>query len=193
VKEITKEEAERLKRGEEPKKQEEPKPQVTETKSKVSTTSSSTSKNDKEEEKKEEYKGEKPNAGCGGVGPNYWWTQRLEDVTINIPVEDKIRGRDLKIEYTSKTIFVGIKGGATLLAGDLCSSIKTDSFVWVLETNNTSNSKVITITFEKFAGQSWWECIIKGHTKIDTSKVNPEPSKLSDLDPEMRSQGIRIN
>jgi hypothetical protein len=96
----------------------------------------------------------------------------------------------LKIDFTSKTLFVGVKGGATILSGDLCASMKTDSFVWVLETNNTTGGKVITITFEKFAGQTWWDCIIKGHTKIDTSKVNPEPSKLSDLDPETRSQGI---
>jgi len=33
---------------------------------------------------------------------------------------------------------------------------------------------------------SWWDTIIKGHTKINTRKINPESSSISDLDPEMR-------
>ena len=38
----------------------------------------------------------------------------------------------------------------------------------------------------------WWECAIKGDPVIDTQKINPEPSKLSDLDPEMRKTGKLI-
>ena len=33
----------------------------------------------------------------------------------------------------------------------------------------------------------WWDCALKGDLKIDTSKVNPEPSNLSDLDGETKS------
>ena len=35
----------------------------------------------------------------------------------------------------------------------------------------------------------WWECAIDGDEKIDTSKIEPENSKISDLDPETRSTG----
>jgi hypothetical protein len=33
----------------------------------------------------------------------------------------------------------------------------------------------------------WWSCVIKGDPEIDTSQVEPESSKLSDLDPSTRT------
>jgi len=140
----------------------------------------------KEEEKKEEYKGEKPNSGNGGNTPKYIWTQKLEDVQINIPVDEKFVGKDFVIKYKAKTLFVGIKNGETIIDGEFPKPIKPDSFVWVLDSSNFTQKKLLIITFEKFDTMTWWECAIKGDPYIETQKINPEPSKLSDLEGETR-------
>ncbi|KAF5198506.1 Nuclear migration protein nudc [Thalictrum thalictroides] len=32
----------------------------------------------------------------------------------------------------------------------------------------------------------WWKYLVKGEPQVDTQKTEPEPSRLSDLDPETR-------
>ena len=51
---------------------------------------------------------------------------------------------------------------------------------WTLD-NNTLN-----IHLEKVEGMTWWPSVIKGEPEINTKKVKPENSKLSDLDDETR-------
>jgi hypothetical protein len=45
----------------------------------------------------------------------------------------------------------------------------------------------LNLTIEKFEGKNWWNCLLIGDIEINTQKVEPENSKLSDLDGETRS------
>jgi len=54
--------------------------------------------------------------------------------------------------------------------------------------HSPDDSREITISLEKGSSQqSWWPHVVTSAPKIDTKKINPENSKLSDLDGETRA------
>jgi len=140
----------------------------------------------KEEEKKDDK--QQPNKANGGTANRYVWAQTLETITLDIPVDQKYKGKDIEIVFKAKHLLVRIKNGETIIDGDFSKPIKPDTFVWTLESSSNSNLKNININFEKYDCMAWWDCVIMGDTVINTEKINPEPSKLSDLEPDMRKQ-----
>jgi hypothetical protein len=52
--------------------------------------------------------------------------------------------------------------------------------------NSPEDGKSLNILLTKHNQMEWWKSVIKGDPEVDTQKVEPENSKLSDLDPETR-------
>ena len=52
--------------------------------------------------------------------------------------------------------------------------------------DHAEDQESILIHLEKFNQQQWWENVLTHHPKLDTTKIQPENSKLSDLDGETR-------
>ncbi|TGZ85338.1 CS-domain-containing protein [Ascodesmis nigricans] len=111
----------------------------------------------------------------------YSWKQTLSDVDVSIPVPAGTRGRDLSVSIERTTISVGLKGKEPIISGSLPHPIVPDDSTWSLSDN------VVELHIEKQNQQEWWAHVMTHHPKIDTSKIQPENSKLSDLDGETRS------
>ncbi|KAI0756907.1 nuclear movement protein nudC [Daedaleopsis nitida] len=112
----------------------------------------------------------------------YRWTQQLGDVDITVPVPKGTRARDLTVVIQKKKLSVGLKGKEPIMSGELCKEIKIDDSTWTLE-----DQESILIHLEKLNQQQWWENVLTHHPKLDTTKIQPENSKLSDLDGETRA------
>lgn len=69
-----------------------------------------------------------------------------------------------------------------MIDGDLYNEIKLEDCLWVIQ-----DSFYLVITITKVNKMEWWNRLISTDPEIDTQKVNPESSKLSDLDGETRS------
>ncbi|KAF5792266.1 putative CS domain, HSP20-like chaperone, NudC family [Helianthus annuus] len=134
-------------------------------------------------EKDDDNKGLRaPNKGNGLDMENYSWIQSLQEVNVTIPVPPGTKSRFVECEIKKNRIKVGLKGQPPILEGELYKSVKTDDSFWSLE-----DQKAIAILLTKQDQMEWWKFLVKGEPEIDTQKVEPENSKLADLDPETRS------
>ncbi|RWS17892.1 Nuclear migration protein nudC-like protein [Dinothrombium tinctorium] len=131
----------------------------------------------------EKVKQVNPNEGNGYTGPNYKWTQTLSEIELKVPlkVNFAVKSRHVIVQFSKKHLKVGLKGHQPIIDGELFEQIKLEECLWVLDKN------VLTITIEKVNKMEWWSKLVTTDPEINTKKVNPEPSKLSDLDGETRA------
>ncbi|KAK9305455.1 hypothetical protein QLX08_003572 [Tetragonisca angustula] len=140
--------------------------------------------NSEEEEEDEREKSKlRPNSGNGADLPNYRWTQTLQDLEIKVPlkVNFSARPKDVSVTITKKRLTCGVKGQPPIIDGDFPHEVKVEESTWVIE-----DGKVLLINLEKVNKMQWWAHVVTSDPEISTKKVNPEPSKLSDLDGETR-------
>ncbi|KAL9374734.1 hypothetical protein Peur_031613 [Populus x canadensis] len=144
---------------------------------------------EKEKEKKEkmdenenkEESAKVPNNGNGLDLEKYSWTQTLQEVNVQIPVPSGTKSRFVICDIKKNHLKVGLKGQPPIVEGELYKPIKVDDCYWSIEDQNT-----ISILLTKHDQMDWWKSLVKGDPEIDTQKVEPENSKLSDLDSETR-------
>merc|ERR1711997_1377451 len=149
---------------------------------KESASKEDTDKKDGEEEDEEDKGKMKPNAGNGADLPNYKWTQTLEEIELRVPLPMAVKARDVVVNLAKKSLKLGLKGHPLIIDGEFEANIKVEESAWVLEDKRT-----LVLTIEKINKMSWWSKLVLTDPDINTKKVQPENSKLSDLDGETRS------
>ncbi|KAI4494488.1 hypothetical protein M0802_008809 [Mischocyttarus mexicanus] len=102
-------------------------------------------------------------------------------IRVPLKINFTARQRDVSVTITKKHLTCGVKGQPPIIDGDFPHEVKLEESTWILE-----DGRVLLISLEKVNKMQWWAHVVTCDPEISTKKVNPEPSKLSDLDGETR-------
>lgn len=123
------------------------------------------------------------------------------DVDIEVIVPKGTRARDVAVDIGRKKLSIGLKNQEPVMSGELCREIKIEDSTWtiglylhpvsIMDRSDSfhgipEDQERICVHLEKIDRLKWWEHVLTHHPKIDTTKIEPDNSKLSDLDGETR-------
>lgn len=138
--------------------------------------------NAKPDEDDQKPKGIPPNKGNGGDYEHYTFTQTLSEVEVRVPLPvSNVKGKMLDVDIQIEKMKIGMKGKEPIMNGALWAKIKHEDSFWTIEDGNT-----VVIHLYKLNNMEWWKTVMVGDPDIDLQKVQPENSKLDDLDGETR-------
>lgn len=142
-----------------------------------------------EGEEEEEEDKTPPPPGNGAIIDKYTWRQTLHEVSVDIWLPPNYNKKDLKVTFTSEQVFVGLKGQDPIIDGKWPEPINSEDSIWTIE-RDENNIKYLHLEIYKWkTKEGWWKHVAEGEPEINTQKINPESSKLSDIeDPSVRSQ-----
>ena len=120
--------------------------------------------------------------GNGGIGPNYYWTQTLQDATMYVDVAEGTRGKDVKCEIKAGEMSLYVSnqqgGEAVVVSGAFEDPIRQDESMWTINISPAGSQVVITLEKTK---KTWWKHAIVGHPEIDTNRVD-STQRISEYD-----------
>ena len=127
-------------------------------------------------------KGVPPNKGNGGDYEHYTWTQTLQECEVRVPLpKSGVKGKMCDVDIQIERLKVGLKGQPALVDGALFAKIKHEDSFWTIEDGNT-----VVLHLHKVNNMEWWKTVVQGDPEVDLQKVQPENSKLDDLDGDTR-------
>lgn len=137
----------------------------------------------------------------GGVGPGYWWSQTLTEITIHVEFPKDVRAKDIQVLVKPQYLTLGLRDKLPVIDGILDGKVQSTDMVWNLEGEsdrqirpidptgqgnasidsgviNPSNistgatkGKVLTLVLDKII-ETWWKSIVVGHPEIDPTAVD---------------------
>jgi hypothetical protein len=126
-----------------------------------------------------------PNKGNGGEAEKYVWTQTLDDLEVRVAVPPGTKSKEIECAFAKNRFSFKLKtaSGEPRIEGEFYAAITPDECYWTLE----DNAYVSCFLQKAKTGAEWWPHVLVDDPKIDTKKVEPENSRLDDLDGETRS------